>query len=274
MGAAIGFALTQTTGVLIAVFLALGLGLALPYLLLTVWPPLLRALPKPGPWMERLKQVLAFPMYATAVWLVWVLAQQTGADAVAGALGGMVLIALGAWLYDSTRASAPGGRRAGAAFAALLACVVVGGGIVAAERLEAPAPAGRQAVGADGVLAAEPYSEARLAALRAENRPVFVNFTAAWCITCLVNERVALDDAAVADAFRRGRVAYLKGDWTNRDAAITAKLREFGRSGVPLYVFYPAGAGSEPVVLPQILTADVVLREIAARTAEAASTVN
>lgn len=258
MGAALGFAVSQPAPLLIAIFLALGLGLALPYLALCYWPALLRFLPKPGAWMERLKQALAFPMYAVAVWLVWVLAQQAGPNAVAAALGGMVLIAFAAWVFST---GAESRRRVSRAITSSIAAIAVAGaltlGIGFANESNMPAQA---AGNADAHY--EPFAPQRLDALRAEGRPVFVNLTAAWCITCLVNERVALDRADVTAAFKAANVAYLKGDWTHRDPAITAMLKQFNRTGVPLYVFYPAGADAAPVVLPQILTTDIVLREI------------
>jgi len=253
MATALGFAVSQPAPILLAIFVALGLGLALPYLVLCYFPALLRFLPRPGPWMERLKQALAFPMYATAIWLVWVLAQQAGADAVAAALAGMLLIAFAAWLLSSA------GKRwrfanYGAAAATLLLAIALG--FIFVKDAEAP----QQAASSNPRY--ESFTPARLEDLRAQNRPVFVNLTAAWCITCLVNERVALERANVISAFEAANIAYLKGDWTHRDPAITAMLAKFGRNGVPLYVFYPAGASSEPVVLPQILTPDIVLREI------------
>ena len=253
MASALGFAVGQPAPTLIAVFLALGLGLALPYLVLCYWPALLRFLPKPGPWMERLKQALAFPMYATAIWLVWVLAQQAGADAVAAALAGMLLIAFAAWMLSS---AGKNWRIAtfGASAAALVLAIALGFVFVK----DATPPQQTAASNARY----EAFTPARLDELRGQNRPVFVNLTAAWCITCLVNERVALERANVISAFEAGNVAYLKGDWTHRDPAITEMLAKFGRNGVPLYVFYPAGTNAEPVVLPQILTPEIVLREI------------
>lgn len=256
MGAALGFAVAQPAPILIAVFLALGLGLALPYLALCYWPLLLRFLPKPGAWMERFKQALAFPMYAVAVWLVWVLAQQSGPNAVAAALGGMVLIAFGAWLVTSTKQSRPVYRRVAASVAAFFILIATAIGFGAIEQGSATP----QVTATNS--RHEVYTPARFGQLRSEGRPVFVNLTAAWCITCLVNERIALDRTDVIDAFKAANVAYLKGDWTHRDPDITAKLAKFGRNGVPLYVFYPAGANSAPVVLPQILTTEIVLREI------------
>ena len=253
MGAALGFAVVQPAPILLAIFFALGLGLALPYLLLCYWPSLLRYLPRPGPWMERLKQALAFPMYATAIWLVWVLAQQAGANAVAAALGGMLLIAFGAWLFA---ASGKNWRIASYSLSAASIVTALAIGVYFVKDATAP----EQPVSANARY--EAFTPTRLEELRAQNRPVFVNLTAAWCITCLVNERVALERANVISAFEAANVAYLKGDWTHRDPAITQMLAKFGRNGVPLYVFYPAGPTSQPVVLPQILTPEIVLREI------------
>ncbi len=263
MGAAIGFALAQPPLVLLAVFLSLGLGLALPYLLLSLWPFLQRCLPKPGLWMERVKQGLAFPMYAAAVWLVWVLAQQAGNDSVAVALGGMVTIAFAAWLYESTKTGGRATRQSGEGLAALALAVALTGGYFGVEASFATETRS-STDSADNNW--EPYSAERLSALRAEGKPVFLNFTAAWCISCLVNEKVALSQRSVIDAFRQSGITYLKGDWTNRDVEITRILAKFGRSGVPLYVYYPGGAAASPVVLPQILTPEVVTQFIKAST--------
>lgn len=262
MGAALGFALGQPAPVLLAVFLSLGLGLALPYLLLCFWPALQRALPRPGVWMERVKQALAFPMYAAAVWLVWVLAQQAGPNAIAIALGGMLAIAFAAWLYDSSRNAHVFARHGGTGVALLTLVAALGGGYAGVQSSVANAAA--PATATAGKHAWEPYTKARFDELRAAGKPVFVNFTAAWCITCLANEKVALSDASVTDAFRQAGITYLKGDWTNQDPQISAHLAEFGRSGVPLYLLYPAGAGSAPQVLPQLLTPSTVLSAIAA----------
>jgi thiol:disulfide interchange protein DsbD len=258
MAAALGYALTQPAFKLISIFLSLGLGLALPYLLLTSWPALQRRLPHPGVWMEHVKQLLAFPMYAAAVWLVWVLAQQSGANGVLIALAGMLVIAFAAWLYNSTRNAHLLAQHAGAVVAVLaLLSALVGGyvgidtGVANATTKTSPAP--------DATKHWQPYSAERLQNLLAEGKPVFLNFTAAWCISCLVNERVALSNSAVVSAFEKSGITYLKGDWTNRDPQITAILAKFGRSGVPLYVLYPAGIGAKPVELPQILTPDIVL---------------
>ena len=254
MGAALGYAVTLSWPLALAIMLTLGLGLALPFLLLSLLPGLARRLPKPGPWMETLKEVLAFPMFAAAAWLVWVLSVQTGADGVALVLGGLLLLAFGLWLRDRTRILSPGWRRWGAivSLAALAGTLYLG---IATDRLVEPT-SGTGAV-RSGSLPSEPYSPDRLAKAREEGRPVFVNMTAAWCITCLVNERLALSTAEVTQAFSDAGILYLKGDWTNRDPSITAYLAAHGRNGVPLYVFYPPAG--EPKVLPQILTPDLVL---------------
>jgi thiol:disulfide interchange protein DsbD len=255
MGAALGFALTQPSLVLWLVFIALGLGLALPYMLISAWPALHRVLPKPGLWMERLKQALAFPMYGAAVWLVWVLAQQAGVNAVPLALGGMIVLALIAWLFDST-SNTSGAARLAANGVLLAATLTTVGLSFQAVRSLAAAPAQLAQDGAGQHW--EAYSPPRLAELRQQGKPVFINLTAAWCITCLVNEKVALSQPAFKELLRREGIVYLKGDWTNQDARISALLKQYGRSGVPLYLFYPSGAGSEAVVLPQILTHDIV----------------
>ena len=257
MGAALGFALTQPWLVSLTVFLALGLGLALPYLLLSFSPALLRFLPRPGPWLERGKQLLAFPLYATAAWLVWVLSRQAGPDGVAAALAGMILIAFAIWLARTVRAAGRGWRltgRAGAAVALLLAL-----GLTRLPNADfEPAQA---ATSPSSAVAWEPFSPARLEELQAAGRPVFVNFTAAWCITCLVNERVALSSARVALEMADREVVALKADWTHRDPVITATLAAFGRGGVPLYLLYSSQA-TEPVILPQILTEALVLQNL------------
>jgi DsbC/DsbD-like thiol-disulfide interchange protein/cytochrome c biogenesis protein CcdA len=268
MAAALGFALAQPPVPLLAVFLSLGLGLALPYLALSWWPGLQRWLPRPGAWMEKLKQATAFPMYAAAVWLVWVLARQAGIDAAALALGGMVLIAFAAWLYTATRDSGAVAARSGSLVAALAVLLALGGGYSAAQ-WSAPASAQEQSHNWQA------FSDAELQKLLEEGRSVFLNFTAAWCISCLVNERVALSHTKVVDAFAVHDITYLKGDWTNRDPAITAFLASFGRSGVPLYLFYPAGKSAEPVQLPQILTPEIVLstvRPVGSQTAQSEPT--
>jgi thiol:disulfide interchange protein len=255
MSAAIGYAITQPWTSALLIFEALGLGLALPYLLLTLVPAWQRVLPPPGRWMVRLEQLLAFPLYASVAWLVWVVSQQAGPSGVAAALAGLVLIAFAGWLYQVSRAA--GGRWRRAATASVVALGIAAIGAAAIDSLVDPRAAAR-AARADGG-AWEPFSPQRLAELRAAGTPVFVNVTAAWCLTCLVNERVALRSTAVTDAFARKGVVRLKADWTTRDPGITRVLGSFGRSGVPLYLLYLPGAAVEPTVLPQILSESVVV---------------
>jgi thiol:disulfide interchange protein DsbD len=247
MAAALGAALAMGPVEAISVFAALGLGMALPYALLGIAPGLARLLPRPGAWMDRLKQGLAFPMYAAAAWLVWVLAEQSGPSAVLAVLLGGVLIGFGAWAWGLSQGAV--GRVAGA--------VAVIGALALLPLVQSATPAAARSAQAAG----EAWSEARVSALRAEGRPVFVNLTAAWCITCKVNERVALDTEGVRRAFADRNVATLVGDWTRGDAAISALLRAHQRDGVPLYLFYPAG-GAPPRILPQILTEGIVLQAI------------
>ena len=264
MGVAVGFALTQPAGTALLVFEALGLGLALPYLVLTMMPACRRLVPGPGPWMERLTQLLAFPLYATVAWLVWVVSEQAGPQGVAAVLAGLVLIAFAAWLHQATRAAGGPWRHAATAAAALIVVAAIALGQIVAPGSSSPRASPAAAAGA---VASEPFSPQRMAELRAQGRPVFVNFTAAWCITCLVNERVALRSSAVAEAFARKGVVYLKADWTKRDPRIAQVLGSFGRSGVPLYLVYPPArpgqpAGAEPSVLPQLLSEGMIIEAI------------
>jgi thiol:disulfide interchange protein DsbD len=259
MAAALGFALSQPAPATFAVLLAMGLGLALPYLALSMTPALQRLMPRPGPWMDRLRQFLAFPMYASAVWMIWVLTQQTGSDGVLYALGGMILIAFAIWLLRLGSGSSPADwlRRGVAAAAVLLAFAAV------LKIDDSPAAASAAGSPTSGVNFEgwERFSRERMTAAHAAGKPVFVDFTAAWCITCLVNERVALETPASRKAFEQAGVVKLKGDWTNRDAGITALLKELNRAGVPLYLFWAPGAES-PKILPQVLTESMILSEL------------
>jgi thiol:disulfide interchange protein DsbD len=232
------------------------LGLALPFLVLAFVPGLQRMLPRPGQWMETLKQFLAFPLYGTVAWLIWVLSFQVGPTALAAALAGLVLIAFAAWAYGLVQGQS--GRSAlafrGVATAAVIAVVAI------AVTIRADQSGGTTAQAPSADTGYEAFTQDRLNALLASGRPVFVNMTAAWCITCLVNERTSLSSEAVREAFAGKNIAYLKGDWTNRNPEITRLLERFGRSGVPLYVLYRRG--QQPVVLPQILTQSLVLETI------------
>jgi thiol:disulfide interchange protein len=257
MAFAVGAALTQPPVFALCIFAALGLGLALPFLLLSFAPWMRRALPKPGAWMDTLKQVFAFPIYASAAWLLWVLAQQTSSFGLGAALAGTILIALAAWAYEKSKSSSTLGRMAALLTSTLAMLLAIGLPVRFAD--VAAAAAGVPAAGAHAADEWQPYDAARVAKLNAAGRPLLVNFTASWCLTCLVNERNAFTDPTVQKIFHDKGVTLMKGDWTHRDPAITQALASFGRAGVPLYVVYNSKPGStEPVILPQLLTASAV----------------
>ncbi len=241
LGFALGAALVLPTWAALAVFAGLGLGLALPFLALGYSPALRRRLPRPGAWMERLQRILSVPMFLTALGLAWILGRQTGVDGMTLGLAAALLLGLGLWWF---------GRRGGWLPLALVALAVAAPLLLVRPADAGPAPA--------SPLGAEPFSEARLAELRAARTPVFVYFTADWCLTCKVNERAALDQTEVVAAFRARGIKVLVGDWTRGDAAIGRFLERHGRSGVPLYLYYPPGGDAE--ILPQILTVSRLTR--------------
>ena len=240
LGFALGAALVLPTLGALAVFAGLGLGLALPFLLLGFVPALRRRLPKPGPWMERFRRILSVPMFVTALGLAWILGRQAGVDGMTLGLGAALLLGLGLWWL---------GRRQdrGVAWPAL---VLIALAVVLPMPFVRTVAAPAVVVGVPGP--AEPFSETRLAQLRAAGTPVFLYFTADWCLTCKVNERAAIGQSEVTEAFRSRGIRVMVGDWTSGDAAIGRFLERHGRSGVPLYLYYPPGR--EPETLPQILT--------------------
>ncbi len=243
MGTALGYAVTQPTHIALLVFAALGVGMALPVLILSCSPKLLNKIPKPGAWMETLKQLLAFPLYATAVWLSWVVGKQAGVNGMALLLMGCVLITLALWLWSDKL-----WQRVVSASCAALAIAIL------TSPLMKPASSVAQNNGEWQV-----YSPQTLADLRSQGTPVFLNITADWCITCLANEEVTLSTDEVEQAMKAAGVVYMKGDWTNRDPIITALLKDYGRTGIPLYVAYPPDPQKPGTVLPQILTNAIVI---------------
>lgn len=257
MGGALAYAFLAPAPLALAVFLMLGLGLALPFLLIGFVPGLARWLPKPGAWMETMKQFLAFPMYATTGWLVWVLAQQRGADAVGLWLMAAILLAMALWAWSH-------GRRNGRTWPLALALVAFAGSafsVHAIGRVTRALPQSSAAALATsppgGVESRSSYSPEALAQLRREGRPVFVNITADWCVTCKANERAVLAREGFGDALRQAGAVYMVGDHTDIDPRISAFLREHGAVGLPLYVVYPRGGGA-PEVLPTLLTPAIV----------------
>ena len=249
MGGALAFAFAASPLLALLVFLMLGLGLALPFLLIGFVPALADRLPRPGAWMETLKQVLAFPMYLTAIWLLWVLGKQRGADAMALVAAGLAVFALALWWHERRRWT---GGALGRVLALLLAVLA----LAPVWKVGSLPPPARAAQSADGERAA--WTPERLQALRDEGRVVFVNMTADWCVTCKANEKRVLSQDAFRTALAEADAAYLVGDYTNTDPAITAFLDAHKAVGVPLYVVYPAGGG-EGEVLPALLSDDIVV---------------
>ena len=251
MGAALGAALVLPLWGALAVFAGLGLGLALPFLLLGFIPALRRKLPKPGAWMETFRHILSIPMFLTALALAWVLGKQAGVDGMTLGLMGAALLALGLWWTGVRQARGKPLAWLPGTLAALVALVAVT--VVTKAPAQAAAVAG-----------AEPFSEARLATLQAQNRPVFAYFTADWCVTCKVNEKAVIETDTVRDALRNGKVAVLVGDWTDGDPVLGRFIERHNRAGVPLYLWYRPGS-SQPEILPQILTQGMIAGRAGAR---------
>ncbi len=251
MGAAIGFALSQSALITFAVFTLLALGLAAPYVLLTLQPTWIRLLPKPGAWMEYLKLAVSIPIFLAVIWMVWVFAQVAGSNGVAALLAGLLLTAIAGWVLGHW----PAKRLSTVAAILLLAAAIALPCFVVTT---IPSRATASETSAQGT-AWEPFSPQRLAAARADGKPVFVDFSAAWCLSCQVNERVVLDRPDVEEAFRKSGVVMMRADWTNHDDTITAALAQLGRSGVPTYALYSGGPQSAPTLLPEVLTTGIVM---------------
>jgi thiol:disulfide interchange protein len=262
MGAAIGYALSSSAVVTFTIFTALALGLALPYLLLAFNPAWTRLLPRPGAWMEVLKQAVSIPIFGTVIWLVWVYTQLLGINALLELLTAFLLLAIAGWIMGRWPAKAPG--TVAAALVLLLAVALP----VEAVRSHVDAPAGA----GSGVTKVgwEPFTPEVVAKYRAEGKPVFVDFTASWCLSCQVNERVVLDKADVQQRLKTSGVALVRADWTQHDEVIAQALAALGRNSVPTYVLYPADPQAAPKLLPEVLTPGIVfsaLDEIQPKTA-------
>jgi len=247
MTGALAFALSQPPLASLTVFAFLGVGLAAPFVLVSFFPALLAFLPKPGPWMVRFRQLLAFPMFATAIWLIWVLVAQVGSSGVIWALAAFLAAGFAAWAFSM--------RGTIARVTAIAGVVMAAGAVFAAARLE-PVEIGTPAGGAWAS-----WSHEAVEGARAAGQPVFVDFTAAWCVTCQVNKLGALSDRSVSAAFTSHDVALLRADFTNRDSVIAAELARHGAAGVPLYLIYPADGGA-PEVLPPLLTGALVIQAV------------
>jgi thiol:disulfide interchange protein/DsbC/DsbD-like thiol-disulfide interchange protein len=254
LGSALGFAFSQGAGVVFAMFGSVAGGMAMPYLLLSARPGWMRFLPRPGAWMERLKQFMAFPLFATLVWILSIIGGQQGVDGIIRFSGFLVCLGLGAWIYGAFCGPLASIRRR--SIALLMVVVVSGGG--GWYFLGGQPAAGRNGEVIDWV----EFSESRLRAEVEAGRNVFVDFTADWCITCKFNERTAIDTPAVRRMLVERGVVAMKADWTNADPGITAALKAFGRVGVPFYVLYPAGDEANPVVLPELLTESIMLEAL------------
>ena len=257
MGAALGYALVQPPLIGLTVFASLGLGMALPMLLLSYSPGLLAVLPRPGAWMNRFKEGAAFLMYATMIWLLWILIQQAGEFGFVLTALSALLVVFAVWVWQAFKPT-------GLQRVLLLLSVLGAGWAISQIAVLAPTvPRPEQARAGDGGIQSEPYTEALLRAAKAEG-PVFVNFTADWCITCKVNEVVAIDTEGTTDLFETLGVRYLKADWTLEDPKITAALARFGRVGVPLYLVYHRGSET-PLILPQMLTGEMIRQALQTR---------
>lgn len=263
MGSALGFALSQPAAGALMIFAGLGTGMAAPYVVLSFFPQLGRYLPKPGAWMESFKQWMAFPLFATVIWLLWVLGLQVDMGGVTAVLVALLAVAMAAWIYgrwgNPARTVSVQWTAKGAALV-LLFC----GLAYARENLQAAETeehSGTVKTDAYGQVW-EPYSPERVEALRTEGRPVYIDFTAAWCATCQVNKRLVFGSAEVRNKIKELNVALVKGDWTRRDPVITRALESFDRAGVPLNVLYGKGPDAQPRVLPEVLTAGIVLEAL------------
>ncbi|MEI6081341.1 MAG: thioredoxin family protein [Verrucomicrobiota bacterium] len=259
LGSALGFAFGQSSLVILAMFASVALGMSLPYLLLSAQPGWRKWIPKPGVWMERLKQFMGFPLLATNLWLFWVLQNQRGNEAALILLALFLILGLCAWLFGILSGAGSRGRIWPLLLIALLALAAI---VFTAQRISIAQPSAIKTSGAGDGIAWVHYTPDALAALRAEGKPVFLDFTASWCLTCQFNERAAINVPAVRKLMKEKGIVAMKGDWTNADPAITVALKSFDRVGVPLVVFYPVGKGSEPMVLPELLTEKIVLEAL------------
>ena len=259
LGTAIGFAFAQSSAVILLMFIAIAAGMSAPYLVLSAQPAWVNLLPKPGAWMERVKQLMGFPMLATLLFLLYVLGEQRGLAAVVWTMCFLLVVSIACWMKGAFLTPLASGKTRAVVLVLMLALVLGGGayfigGKFAATKLDTAVTTN------DGDWI--PFTSERLEAELAKGAPVFIDFTAAWCVTCKFNKATVLDTDAVRDAFAQRGVVKFRADWTNADPEITKILKQFGRPGVPLYVLYPAGKSVQPIVLPELLTKGIVLEKL------------
>lgn len=263
MGTALGFTITQSALISFAVFTALGLGMSAPYLIISAFPALLKFIPKPGRWMETLKHIMGFLLLATVIWLSWVLGIQGGANAVIVLMIVLLLLGIAAWIYG--RWSRAHGRTvvkvAAYSFSIVLVVTAIVFGVTGLNGSNM-AMARNISSSQHGLIEWHPFSEEKIAELKSAGKPIFIDFTAAWCLSCQVNEQVAFGSRKVQERFADLGITAIKADWTSRDERITRALAKYGRNSVPLYILYGEGAPDDPIILPQILTPGVVLEAL------------
>ena len=261
LGTALGFAFSQSPFVILLMFASVALGMSAPYFLLSARPGWMKLLPKPGEWMERVKQFMGFPLLATLIWLLYILGNQRGVEAVIWAAAFLLCLALACWIYGAFCGPLSSVRTRVVSLAAIVLIVFGGGRFFLADRFAGSTVPGTTSRSGDGI-AWKPFSQKALDDLLGAGEPVFVDFTADWCISCKFNERTAIDVPAVREAFSKGGIVPMKADWTNANPEITAALKKFGRVGVPFYVVYPRGESDRPLILPEILTESIVLEAL------------
>jgi thiol:disulfide interchange protein DsbD len=267
LGAALGFAFSQPAWAILLIFATVAAGMAVPYLLLTAIPAWVRFLPKPGMWMETAKQLMGFLMMATLVWLLYILGREVGVEGMAWTAAFLLTIGFVCWMIGRFLTLEATRGRALTVWA--IALVLTGAGyllfiapVVRSGDASGAASASGEGAQERGGLLWEPFSTGALETHLRENRAVLVDFTAEWCLTCKVNERTVLADRDVVEKIRTAGIVTVRADWTNRNPDITRLLAKFGRSGVPLYVLFPAGRPSEPIVLPEVITSAVIMEAV------------
>lgn len=262
LGTSLGFAFSQPAPITLLLFASIATGMALPYLALSLQPAWVRFLPKPGAWMERLKQFMGFPLLAALLWLLYIIGGQRGPRAIIWASAFLLTLGVALWIYGLVAAPTTRTKSRVVGLLAALAFAVGGGWLFLGELFTREQTPGANVESADGI-AWQPYSQAAVDRLLGEGKPVFIDFTADWCLSCKFNERTAINVPAVKKRIEELGVVPVKADWTNANPEITAALQKFGRVGVPFYVLYPAGRADAPITLPELLTESIVLDALA-----------